>query len=398
MVFKPNHKKPKGRGRNRGGQPGHQGTGRRKPKTVDEEKDVYLTHCPDCSNEVGQTTNTYERTIEDIPLQTATITRYYIQKQWCKHCHKEIRGIPENTLPRFRVGLNTIIWILFQKYRLRTPLAKITEALQEQYGMQLTASGIEDILHRLKTKFESKYEEILKEIQSAPVKYADETGWRIAGLNNWCWLFATSKATYYTIEETRGKGVPDAVLGNDPPGVLVRDDYGAYKHLNMPQQSCWVHLLRASREGKSQEAEILHQELKQMFSKLEKVIKTDFNQSWRDQVYNKYLEQINLIITKKYRQADTQKIQTRIANQGANLVTALLYPGVPLTNNQAERQIRPLVVTRKISGGSRSNEGAATHAVNMSVVQTVMLEGKSFFAGIRELLQKNNYPLPTSGE
>ena len=89
----------------------------------------------------------------------------------------------------------------------------------------------------------------------------------------------------------------------------------------------------------------------------------------------------------KFKQADAKKIQTRVKNQNTNLLTALLHRGVPLTNNHAERQIRPLAVQRKISGGSRSNDGAKTHAVNMSVVQTLTLRGKDIFSGIKKILE-----------
>jgi hypothetical protein len=50
-----------------------------------------------------------------------------------------------------------------------------------------------------------------------------------------------------------------------------------------------------------------------------------------------------------------------------------------------------MVVTRKISGGSRSPEGAATHAINMSIIQTILLEGKSFFHGVKALLKPNTH-------
>ena len=395
MIFKTNVVKKDfadGSKRNRGGQEGHKGHGRKKPKKVDQEKLVYLTRCPDCGNKVDQTDNTYERIVEDIPLLQVLVTLYHIERQWCQCCQKEVRATPAGTLEGFRIGLNAIIWLLFHKYRLRTPLNKITEALKEQYNLKLTEGAIQHILHNLKNRFGSKYQQIVKTIKKAKVKHGDETGWRVEGLNNWCWLFASQKAAFYTIEETRGKAVPQTILGKDPPGVLVRDDYAAYKHLPMEQQSCWVHLLRNSREtvnrdNASKEAVRLHTELKQIFKELKGIIEKPFNQTERNQSYQSYLKKLTNIQKRKYHHHDSQAIQTRIRNQGANLITALKYDRVPLTNNHAEQQIRPMVVTRKISGGSRSPEGAATHAVNMSIAQTILLEGKSFFSGIRQLLK-----------
>lgn len=397
MIFKTNVKKEEKKNkRQRGGQKGHKGHGRKKPKKIDREKLVYLTHCPDCGNKVKQSDNTYERIVEDIPLLEVLVTLYHIERQWCGCCQKQVRAMPGGTLEGFRVGLNIIIWILFHKYRLRTPLNRMTESLKEQYNLKLSEGAIQHILHQLKTRFGLKYQQIIKTIKKAQVKHGDETSWRVEGLNNWCWLFSSQKAALYTIEETRGKGVPQAILGKDPPGVLVRDDYAAYQHLPMEQQSCWVHLLRFSREKTKQEkaskeARVLHTELKTIFQELKNIIEQPFDQKQRNKAYQYYLEQLTKIQDKKYRSKDAKSIQTRIRNQGANLITALKYADVPLTNNHAERQIRPMVVTRKISGGSRSAEGAATHAVNMSIAQTILLEGKSFFAGIRQLLRPKAY-------
>ena len=44
---------------------------------------------------------------------------------------------------------------------------------------------------------------------------------------------------------------------------------------------------------------------------------------------------------------------------------------MPAENNFAERELRPLVVARKISFGSQSRRGAATREVLMSVLHTL---------------------------
>jgi len=395
MIFKTNLKKtdasPGQSKKTRGGQAGHRGKTRTKPTEFDFEKECFLTNCPHCDNELEQTNTTHDRIIEDIPIQQVTTTLYHIQHQWCAHCHREVHAEPPNTLPGFRLGLNLITWILFNKYKLRAPLNRMVESLKEQYSLTISQGTIQNILHRLKQKFGPKYQEILEIIRTAEIKNADETGWRILGQNVWCWLFATFKAAYYTIEETRGKGVPEQVLGPRPRGVLVRDDFGSYDKLSMEHQSCWAHLLRKShetieRDEVSSEARQLHEELKSMFKELNQLINRPFNQKDRLAAFKHYQKRINQIQKRKYQDSDVQAVQTRIINQGNNLITALKHDGVPLTNNHAERQIRPMTVIRKISGGSRSNQGASTHAVNMSIVQTLALEGKSFFQGIKELL------------
>lgn len=405
MIFKSNVRKRGEKSENhRGAQMGHKGTGKTKPKHIDREVNVYLTNCYDCGNHLNRTSSVDEHTVEEIPKVTPVVTLYHIERQWCTHCHKEVRGIPLNTLPGCRFGMNVITTILFLKYRLRTPLAKIEELLKSQYKLDITSSGIQEILHTVKTKFTNEYNDILEEIRNAPVKNADETGFRIDGMGGWCWLFATPKATFYTIEETRGKEVPTRIFGHDPTGLLVRDDCPSYAALSMPQQSCWAHLLRvthdlATHENASMEIQTLHKELKVMFDGLNEIIQTPFVLTQRRKSYQKYTKNISNIISRKYESDDAKAIQTRITNQNTNLINALLYEGAPLTNNHAERMIRPMVITRKISGGSRSDKGAATHAVNMSIMQTLALRGKDLFAGITEILHAGNprYTLGNGG-
>jgi len=396
MVFKTNVRKRDEKTSNkRGAKLGHTGVGRKKPERIDQEITVYLTNCYHCENPLGRTSSVDERIVEDVPQITPIVTKYSIERQWCTHCHKEVRGIPVNTLPGCRLGMNVITTILFLKYRMRSPLVKIEELLKSQYKLNITSQGIQELLHTLKTKFNKQYNDILAEIRNAPLKNADETGFRIDGLNGWCWLFATPTATFYTIEETRGKDIPIQILGHDPTGLLVRDDCPSYTALPMPQQSCWAHLLRvthdaAFHENASKEVVNLHRELSVVFDELDVIIQTPFVLSHREKEYRKYTKSIANIIARKYIHDDAKAIQTRITNQNTNLINALLHEHAPLTNNHAERMIRPMVITRKISGGSRSDKGAATHSVNMSVIQTLSLKGKDFFAGISEILHTGN--------
>ncbi len=57
------------------------------------------------------------------------------------------------------------------------------------------------------------------------------------------------------------------------------------------------------------------------------------------------------------------------------LFTFLDYTDVPFENNFADRQIRPAGILRKNSQSNRSERGAATQAVLMSVYRTLKLRG-----------------------
>ena len=48
---------------------------------------------------------------------------------------------------------------------------------------------------------------------------------------------------------------------------------------------------------------------------------------------------------------------------------------MPAENNFAERELRPLVIARKVSFGSQSQQGALTREVLMSILHTLRKRG-----------------------
>lgn len=62
---------------------------------------------------------------------------------------------------------------------------------------------------------------------------------------------------------------------------------------------------------------------------------------------------------------------------------------VPATNNVSEREIRLSVVFRKVTGGFRSDWGAAVHAGYRSVVSTARLYGQTALQAIADLISGN---------
>lgn len=385
MVFKSRKKlgsaHTKEEKRARGGQPGHIGYGHKKPEQIDRTIHAFLTHCPDCKTPLDHATALKSHTITDLPhwreIRPVT-TEYHIERQWCRTCKKEVSAVPKGVIPGSRFGIVVVVMVMMWKYRLRLPLAKIVELLDGQYGLGVSAGALQGFLAKAKTMLGAQYEVLKTEIRGSPVKYADETGWRVGGENWWCWLFATNHARVYTIEETRGKGVPQREL-NKAHGVLVHDDYGGYQKLPMIHQSCWTHLLRKSHEatiqdGASDEVKTLHQQLKDLFVFLSEDVNQPFDQAQRQEWHAWYTQDIEKLTQTEGVASDAKKIYGRLKHQGTHLITALLYPDVPLTNNSAERGIRPMVITRKISGGSKTPHGATIHAVNMSIVETIGLK------------------------
>ena len=61
-------------------------------------------------------------------------------------------------------------------------------------------------------------------------------------------------------------------------------------------------------------------------------------------------------------------------------------PEVPADNNAAERSLRHLVISRKISGGTRSEAGAESKMTQASIFGTWRAQGLNPLAACRQLL------------
>lgn len=371
---------------------GHKGFGRKNP-TPDQSKVCFLTVCPDCGTPLKRGKHQYSHTVTDIPHfseMNPVTTEYQIDYQWCTNCHKTVTGQPFAVIPGSRIGTMLFLMILIWRYQLRLPFKKISEILFMQYNMSLSPGAVVGITEKAKHFFGKRYDNLLKEIRGAPVKYADETSWGMDGLLYWCWVFLTDKVVYYTIEESRGKGVPERIL-KDAIGILVRDGYAAYLKLPLIQQACFAHLYRKARDaakrvGASDEAKAFFHEIRQLYGLLAEDIKRPFIQKEREEFFLAYKKDLEKLSAKTYHHEDAKRVQKYMTNLGDNLLTALLHKDVPLTNNAAEQAERQIVIGRKISGGSRSPEGAKTHAVNMSITQTILKQNLPLFATLESYI------------
>jgi transposase len=81
------------------------------------------------------------------------------------------------------------------------------------------------------------------------------------------------------------------------------------------------------------------------------------------------------LIESPWNHPDARRLVKRLRRHAGDLFTFLDQPGVPFDNNHAERAIRPAVIIRKNSQSNRSERGAETQSVLMSVYRTLKQRG-----------------------
>src|ERR1700690_2694787 len=83
-----------------------------------------------------------------------------------------------------------------------------------------------------------------------------------------------------------------------------------------------------------------------------------------------------------------QKIQNIFRDRATRLYHWAKNPAIPADNNRAERELRPLVIARKISFGSPSEQGAQTRETLMTVLHTLRKRTAGVFGSFKQALDK----------
>ena len=232
-------------------------------------------------------------------------------------------------------------------------------------------------VHRAARQAQPTYAALGQQIRGSPVVTPDETGWRVGGRLHWLWAVATPDTTVYAIQ--RGRGYPEAatLLGEDFPGVIVRDGWAPYRRFTSAMhQTCLAHLLRRSRELLTDHPRatfvtdvrtILQQALRLRDRHLDGRVSAHGVAVARGHL----IERMSRRLERPGTLSDVRRFAAHLAVEWPALFTFLFDPTtIDATNWRAEQALRPAVVTRKVCGGNRSPVGAQTQQILASVLRT----------------------------
>lgn len=373
-------------------------------KEIPTEKIFHTpNHCPDCGGNLGKPSVAYTRQIVDLPPASYTVTEHVVFKRWCIACQKRVVpkvDLSQATLGKGRIGLNLIATIATMRDRLRLPVGVIKNYLKIFYSLELSQGEIVEVLHTVAKTGKPTYDSLLAQIRSSPVVYADETGGRENGRNGYFWSFSTDNVHLLLYRKSRGSKVVEEIIGRDSEkyeGVIVSDFYAAYNTYAGFHQRCWVHLLRDIDELKvkfpkhpplniwAKSVKYFYQEAKR-YEPPPNLLPGIEAQTRLDK--QRYFEQKLLGLCKSYLAKDTpmSTLCGRIYTFLPELFTFVREPNVQSSNNNAERILRHLVISRKISGGTRSEKGSLTKTVLTSLFDTWKLQGLNPFTQCKLML------------
>jgi transposase len=356
---------------------GHKSYFRIIPERIDFIKPLIINLCPDCNGELSETQEIRKRTIIDIPLTTKTInTQYEIHRKYCKGCKKIVEPEVPNALPNSPFGLNLMLFVVFLKIGMALPFNKIQQLLETIYDLKVSQGGLVNILAQIKREFGDYYKNLERKMKRARTKHADESGWRVDGINHYIWLFINKEVALYKVRKGRGSEVPLEVLGRQKNKVLNCDGFSAYTKLakltQIVLQLCWFHILKNSKKLKKnypEEAETIHEKLKNLFA-----LAKSYEHNATDEQVEKLKDGIHWLAYPFYEHQEVKGFLNTLLTRIDDLFRFTQDKGIVGDNNIAERGLRKAVIIRKISNGSRSDKGAGILEVLLSVVETARLQ------------------------
>ena len=379
VYLKPRARRPRKRpGRKRG----HPGAWRRAPAQIDARCVHRLRHCPECGEAVGAPLRTHRRLIEDIPEVRPKVTEHTVHGHWCRRCKKIVTPKVSAALPGATLGLRLVVYTAWLHYCIGMSVGNCVKNASVALGFPVSPGGLTLAWKNLAALLEAHYHAIGKTIRQSAVLHADETGWRVNGVTFWLWAFATQHYCYYLIDRRRGAAVVKEVLGTLFPGILITDFWGAYNAIEaLAKQRCYFHLftelIKVDKHNRFCEWKRFRKTLARLLK--DAVRLGDRRHELDPETYTrrkaKLHTRLDELIEASFDDADAKRLIKRLRRHRKEMFTFLDHEQVSPYNNHGEQQMRPAVLTRKISQQNRSGDGAKTHAILMTLFRSAALQG-----------------------
>lgn len=368
------------------------------PDHVDEQIEVGLPkRCPDCGGRVVHD-STHPQFQEDIVRRTI-VRRFEVEVGHCVECGGHLQGRhPLQTsdalgAAQVQVGPQALTLAVHLNKQMGISHERVAQVLAWGYGLQVNRSTLCRAITRLGTKAEPTYEELRIVVRRSLVNRLDETSWRVAACLKWLWVCVSDQATFFAILPGRGFAQAAAILGEDYAGFLNHDGWRPYYRFTQAfHQTCLSHLIRRCKEmietasaTAARFPQAVMQCLLDGLALRDRYAQKEISSHGLDVATGRLVAKMERLLAKSWRDLANRRLAKHLRHEQPWLFTFLYCPGLEATNNAAERALRPAVVARKTWGGNRTENGAHTQQILISVLTTCRQQGKDSFERIVQL-------------
>lgn len=368
--------------------------------------------CSKCGSSLVEASSKIRYVVEVIPSSIKVIK--LIKKSYkCPNCNKNDNKIyyplSNEVFPGSILTPSLATYILYYKYELGIPFEHLAKHISKTIGFEINKQNLVNHVFKankvLTTIFDRMKQDLLN--NSSKVIHSDETTLVVSKKpeeektrkNSYVYVYTSSfydknQIRIYDFHETRSIDETTKWL-KDYKGYIISDNFSGYNKLkktnpNIKLQKCWAHVRRRfsdivknlpkDKRRESKAYEILN-EISKLFE-LEKKYKKD-KLSPNEIVKKRQLE-MPIIKDKIY-----DLVFNSNPHPSSKLCDAINYTKecwddlftyfedghIEMTNNTAERAVKPFVIQRKVFQTSGSYAGAAITTKIFSIIQTTLING-----------------------
>ncbi len=334
------------------------GSEKRSKKTSfvpDEERLIEPEELPE-----GATFNSYR----EYDVQDLIIQRHNIRFRLAEYVTPEGKTIVGKLPSQYQghYGPTLIAFTLYQHHQCRVPQTLILEELRE-LGVDISAGQVNRLLIENKESFHREQQQVFQVgLETAEYIHTDDTGARHQGKNGFCTVIGNDLFAYFSSTNSKSRenylrmlrGSQEDFVLNEYSLRYLEEHQLAPSHLAKLQFSSHYQELKAyQQQPRIEEKERLERRFDEIF----------------EQRYPHH-PSLNLALQ-----------QFCVHKQ--ELLLVLDRPWVPLHTHAAESDIREYVTRRKISGGTRHDEGRRARDTFTGLKKTCRKLGVSFWQYLR---------------
>ena len=379
-----------------GGQPGHP----RHERTAFDEQELdkiwewRFSTCPCCQGELVDSGTEPLRTLQQVELleRPVVLEEHRVIGQWCARCQKHITpSLPKELVEAGLVGPRLTALVGWFHGACHMSLSSIRRYFRDVLGVRISQGMIAKIVNKVSASLRDPYEELLQLLVEEDRLNVDETGHKENGRRWWTWCFRAVTYTVFRISPSRGSDVLLEVLGREFDGLMGCDYFSAYhKYMrlnkNVALQFCLAHLIRDVKflvDHPDLRNRAYGERLLERFRKLFHTIhRRDEYQS--EACFRRQLERIRDDICWRagMELPDTKEaanLAERFYRHVDSYFRFITDPDIDPTNNTAEQAIRFVAIHRRLTQGTRGENGRQWFERMATVVVTCQQQARSTF-------------------
>jgi len=358
--------------------------------------------CPQCGEQIREIGKEIHRRLKIVPAQVSIIEDI-VYTYACRNCEKNVitvpiikAPVPNPVIKGSFASPEAVAHIMTQKFVMGSPLYRQEQEFKRA-GIELSRQTLSNWLLKCSEDWlESVYEELHRRICSHKVIHADETTLQVlrepgktAQSKSYMWLYRTSgdaehPIVLYEYQPDR-KAIRPAEFLNGFSGFLHADGYSGYHNLpeNITVVGCWAHARRKFDEAlkaipeKEREGSLAlrgKQYCDRLFAIDKKLAECTPEQRYskRQELARPVLDEFSAWLSslKPAPKSGIGKAVYYTQEQWLWLKRYLMDGRLEISNNRAERSIKPFVIDRKNFLFANTPRGAKSSAVIFSIIET----------------------------